>query len=69
MADDKRTLNRFPLYGLFCYRAALRAGKSDTQAKLLGYSMAVLYAIFKSQAQRRREGKAKKEKRELPAEA
>jgi hypothetical protein len=66
---EKITLNRFPLFGLFCYRAALRMGKSKSQAELLGYSMAVLYAIFKSQAQRRREGKAKKERRELPEEA
>ena len=66
---EKATLNRFPLFGLFCYRAALRMGKSETQSELLGYSMAVLYAIFKSQAQRRREGKAKKEERELPEEA
>ncbi|MBN1362078.1 MAG: hypothetical protein JW993_15900 [Sedimentisphaerales bacterium] len=66
---DKTTLNRFPLFGLFCCRAALRMGKSETQSELLGYSMAVLYAIFKSQVQRRREGKEKKEKRELPEEA
>ena len=67
--SDKSTLNRFPLFGLFCYRAALRMGKSEIQSKLLGYSMAVLYAIFKSQAQRRREGEAKKAERELPEEA
>lgn len=67
--SDKPTLNRFPLFGLFCCRAALRMSKSETQSELLGYSMAVLYAIFKSQAQRRREGKTKKEKRELPEEA
>lgn len=69
MSSNRETLNRFPLFGLFCYRAALRAGKSDRQARLLGYSMAVLYAIFKSQAQRRREGEEKTEKRKLPAEA
>ena len=63
------TLNRFPLFGLFCRRAALRLGMPETQSRLLGYSMAVLYAIFKSQAQRRREGEAKKKKRELPEEA
>jgi len=67
--SDKPTLNRFPLFGLFCCRAALRMSKSETQSELLGYSMAVLYAIFKSQAQRRREGKTKKEKRELSEEA
>jgi hypothetical protein len=67
--SNATTLNCFPLFGLFCYRDALRMGKSETQAELLGYSMTVLYAIFKSQAQRRREGKEKKEKRELPEEA
>ena len=67
--SEETTLNRFPLFGLFCCRAALRMGKSETQSELLGYSMALLYAIFQSQAQRRREGKAKKEKRELPEEA
>jgi len=67
--SEKETLNRFPLYGLFCCRAALRIGKSERQSQLLGYSMAVLYAIFKSQAERRKEGKKKKEKRELPEEA
>lgn len=66
---EKTTLNRFPLFGLFCCRAALRMRKSQTQAQLLGYSMAVLYAIFKSQAERRREGKEKKEKKKLPQEA
>ncbi len=64
------TLNRFPLFGLFAYRAARRVGHSDRKARLLGYSMAVLYAIFKSQAQRRREEKEHVEKkRKLPDEA
>ena len=69
MSDEKTTLNRFPLFGLFCYRAAIRMGKSETQSKLLGYSMAVLYAIFKSQAQRRKETQEKEQERKLPEEA
>lgn len=58
------TLNRFPLFGLFAYRAARREGHSDRKSKLLGYSMAVLYAIFKSQAQRRKEEKERTQKKQ-----
>lgn len=52
--SDKTTLNRFPLFGLFAYRAALRMGHSDSAGRLLGYSTAVLYAIFKAKGQKKR---------------
>ncbi len=42
------TLNRFPLWGLFASRAALRIGYSDSEARLLGYSTALLYAILRN---------------------
>jgi hypothetical protein len=41
------TLNRFPLWGLFASRAALRIGYSESEARLLGYSTALLYAILR----------------------
>jgi len=47
------TLNRFPLFGLFAYRAALRIGHPEPAARLLGYSTALLYAIFKTRGQGR----------------
>jgi hypothetical protein len=49
--SDKTTLNRFPLFGLFAYRAARRMKYSEETARLLGYSTAVLYAIFKAKSQ------------------
>jgi hypothetical protein len=52
---DKPTLNRFPLFGLFAYRAAWHMGYPEETAKLLGYSTAVLYAIFKAKAQKQSE--------------
>ena len=55
-------LNRFPLFGLFANRAARKMGYSDEEARLLGYSTALLYAIFKAKAQKKDRGpKAKKE--------
>lgn len=42
------TLNRFPLWGLFASRAALRIGYSESEARLLGYSTALLYAILRN---------------------
>jgi len=42
------TLNRFPLFGLFAHRAARQMGYTDDEARLLGYSTALLYAIFKA---------------------
>jgi len=48
---ERVTLNRFPLFGLFAYRAALRLGYPDAAARLLGFSTALLYAIFKNKAQ------------------
>jgi hypothetical protein len=59
---SKATLNRFPLFGLFAYRAARHMGYAEDDARLLGYSTALLYAIFKAQAQAKREGAEKKEK-------
>jgi hypothetical protein len=52
---DKTTLNRFPLFGLFAYRAARRMQYPEETARLLGYSTAVLYAIFKAKAQKQKE--------------
>ncbi len=62
------TLNRFPLFGLFAHRAARKMGYPEDDARLLGYSTALLYAIFKAKAQAKK--KAEKEpatkKKELP---
>lgn len=67
--SDKTTLNRFPLFGLFAYRAALRMGHSESAGRLLGYSTAVLYAIFKAKAQKQKESTDEKVKKRMPAEA
>jgi hypothetical protein len=67
--SDKATLNRFPLLGLFAHRAALRIGHSDRAARLLGYSTAVLYAIFKARAQKQKESTDKDARKKMPAEA
>ena len=40
------TLNRFPLFGLFAHQAARHMRYSEDDACLLGYSTALLYAIF-----------------------
>jgi hypothetical protein len=64
---DKTTLNRFPLFGLFAYRAALRMGHSETAGRLLGYSTAVLYAIYKAKAQKQKES-TDKEAKKMPPE-
>ena len=63
------TLNRFPLFGLFAHQAARHMGYPEDDARLLGYSTALLYAIFKAKAQAKKE-KAEKEpaKKELPTE-
>ncbi len=66
MPDKRSTLNRFPLLGLFAYRAARRIGYSEDDARLLGYSTALLYAIFKAKAQAKKEPPEKK--KELPEE-
>ena len=60
---DKTTLNRFPLFGLFAYRAALRMKYPEETARLLGYSTAVLYAIFKAKAQKKTESTDKEAKK------
>jgi hypothetical protein len=63
---EKTTLNRFPLFGLFAYRAALIMKYPEETARLLGYSTAVLYAIFKAKAQRQKENtEAKKMPKEM----
>ena len=36
MADEETTLNRFPLFGLFAYRAARHMGYQKNDARLLG---------------------------------
>lgn len=46
------SLNRFPVFGLFAARAALKLGYADDEAKMLGYGTALLYAIFKQGAGR-----------------
>lgn len=64
------TLNRFPLFGLFAHQAARHMGYPEDDARLLGYSTALLYAIFKARSQKKRE-KAEEEpakKKELPKE-
>ncbi len=61
MPEKKLTLNRFPLFGLFAFRAAKKMGYPEQDARLLGYSTALLYAIYKAKAQ------AKKEKPEKEA--
>jgi hypothetical protein len=60
------TLNRFPLFGLFAHQAARRIGYSEDDARLLGFSTALLYAIFKVKAQAKKEPTEKK--KELPKE-
>jgi len=67
--SDKITLNRFPLMGLFAHRAARRIGHSSRASRLLGYSTAVLYAIFKAKAQKQRESTDEKARKKLPAAA
>lgn len=67
MPDKKPTLNRFPLFGLFAYRAAKKLAYPDEDARLLGFSTALLYAIFKAKSQAKKE-KPEKEKKELPKE-
>jgi hypothetical protein len=62
---DKTTLNRFPLFGLFAYRAALRMKYPEETARLLGYSTAVLYAIFKAKSQKQKEST---ERKKMPKE-
>ena len=64
---DKTTLNRFPLFGLFAYRAARRMKYPEETAKLLGYSTAVLYAIFKAKSQKQEES-TEKEAKKMPKE-
>ena len=67
MPDKPTTLNRFPLFGLFAYRAALKMKYPDETARLLGYSTAVLYAIFKAKAQKQKES-TDKEAKKMPKE-
>jgi hypothetical protein len=69
MLDKKPTLNRFPLFGLFAYRAARKLDYPEGDARLLGYSTALLYAIFKAKSQAKKEKPEKEEKKELPEEA
>ena len=69
MADKKITLNRFPLFGLFAYRAARHMGYPENDARLLGYSTALLYAIFKAKATASKEkGEKEEAKKKLPRE-
>ncbi len=68
MPDKKLTLNRFPLFGLFAYRAAKKMGYPEEDARLLGFSTALLYAIYKAKAQAKQEKPETEAKKELPEE-
>ncbi len=61
------TLNRFPLFGLFAHEAAKKMGYAEDDARLLGFSTALLYAIFKAKAQAKKT-EAEPTKKELPTE-
>jgi hypothetical protein len=62
------TLNRFPLFGLFAHQAARQMGYPEDDARLLGYSTALLYAIYKAKSQAGK-GKAEREpKQKRPKE-
>jgi hypothetical protein len=62
------TLNRFPLFGLFAHQAAKKMGYPEDDARLLGYSTALLYAICKAKAQAKKADREPTKKRELPKE-
>ena len=62
------TLNRFPLFGLFAHEAARHMGYPEDDARLLGYSTALLYAIFKAKSQAKKAEKEPAKKKELPQE-
>jgi hypothetical protein len=49
------------LFGIFAHQAARRLGYDEEDARLLGYSTSLLYAIFKAKAQAKKE-KAEKKK-------
>ncbi len=68
MPDKKLALNRFPLFGLFAYRAARKLGYPEADVRLLGYSTALLYAIYKAKARAKREKPEKDMKKKLPEE-
>ncbi|MGO8748803.1 MAG: hypothetical protein ACLQNE_22770 [Thermoguttaceae bacterium] len=68
MPEKKLVLNRFPLLGLFAYRAAHHMGYSEEEARLLGYSTALLYAIYKTKAQAKKEKSEEEPRRGLPEE-
>lgn len=69
MPEKRLTLNRFPLFGLFAYRAARRMDYPEEDSRLLGYSTALLYAIYKTKAQAKKKGKPeRKEAKEPPEE-
>lgn len=67
--SEKITLNRFPLLGLFAHRAARRIGHSKRASRLLGYSTALLYAIFKAKAHEQPRSTDEQGRQKLPAEA
>jgi len=62
------TLNRFPLFGLFAHQAARHMGYPEDDARLLGYSTALLYAIFKAKSQAKKKKGEAEPKKELPKE-
>ena len=68
MPNTSTTLNRFPLFGLFAHQAARHMGYPEDDARLLGYSTALLYAIFKAKAQKKTKAEKEPTKKELPKE-
>ncbi|MGO8753234.1 MAG: hypothetical protein ACLQNE_45435 [Thermoguttaceae bacterium] len=62
------TLNRFPLFALFAHQAARHMGYPEDDARLLGYSTALLYAIYKAKVQARKAENEPTKKNELPKE-
>jgi hypothetical protein len=68
MPTKSQTLNRFPLFSLFAHQAARHMGYPEDDARLLGYSTALLFAIFKAKAQAKKEKGEGEPKKTLPAE-
>ena len=66
MPEKKLTLNRFPLFGLFAYRAAKKLSYPEEDARLLGYSTALLYAIFKAKSRAEKESPRRNRRRKFP---
>ena len=68
MSEKRLTLNRFPLFGLFSHQAARHMGYPEGDAQLLGYSTALLYAIFKAKSHAKKEKPENEPRKEVPKE-